>query len=307
MRATVERHDFPHRGFRDAFSWVKPLVTRLVFPSTPERFIGVSRSSRARRATSRHDGFHADTSRRSRGLRRPGSCGHRARRRRIPSPERPCRPGAPGHQAAPHASPCPDLRHLHPRTADSPAAGDPGRPGTVGRGGRRSARQGRPGVPQPGSAASSGRTSPMPAGSRAPVTHAAPAAGGVPALPPPSSWSPGPRWAGPRDVRRPGCACRWSPTPARCAPWRPRRRASALRRTRQLAGPSSPAPPCSWSRTAPWGPASSVDDGADERRRQALDVLVMATYTAAQGLIATGVARAVRAAHPAQDAGTSRT
>lgn len=50
-----------------------------------------------------------------------------------------------------------------------------------------------------------------------------------------------------------------------------------------------------------------LDDGSDERRRQALDVLVMATYTAAQGLIAAGVARALGAAHPAQEAGTSRT
>lgn len=55
------------------------------------------------------------------------------------------------------------------------------------------------------------------------------------------------------------------------------------------------------------GAREFLDDGTHARRRQALDVLVMATYTTAQGLIAAGVARAVRAAHPAQAAGTSRT
>lgn len=52
------------------------------------------------------------------------------------------------------------------------------------------------------------------------------------------------------------------------------------------------------------GAREFLDDGSDARRRQLLDVLVMATYTTAQGLIATGVARAVRAA-TAHGAGTS--
>lgn len=306
MRATVERHDFPHRGFRNTLSWVKPLVTRLVFPSTPERFIGVSRRAgrvaapavtMAPMQTPRAGAAvyaalaAADTTLAGAASRRPN--GRAARARRVTKPL--LMPAlARTFATSTHGQRTP----LRQATLVAQGLSGVGDVALLGKGdpaflaglggflgahvayvcGFASARDAR--------GAGSRR------GSRA-------AAALFVAAGPTMGWAAGrtsPRLRLP-VVTYAGALCAMAATALRLGP-----PADPTARRTLIAGTT-----LFLVSDSALGAREFLDDGSDERRRQALDVLVMATYTAAQGLIATGVARAVRAGHPPQDAGTSRT
>lgn len=306
LRATLERHDFPPHGFLGALSWVKPLVTQPVFPSRPERSTGVSRTAgrvaplaatmvpmeTPRAAAAVYAALAAaDTSIAGATARHPN--GRAARARRITKPLL-----MPALARAFATSTSGDRTPLRQATLVAQGLSGVGDVALLGKGdpalltglgaflgahaayvcGFASARDARD--------AGSRR------GTRAAATLfvvAGPAMG----------WAAGrtsPRLRVP-VVTYAGALCAMAATASRLGP-----RADPTARRTLIAGTT-----LFLVSDSTLGAREFLDDGSDDRRRQALDVLVMATYTVAQGLIAAGVARAVRAAHPTQEAGTSRT